>query len=172
MERDYPIGHPSASDYKGELFIPQSVALTMDYDKSHPAHAGSNTTVLDTPDGMRDAHNVRSADLQELAMVGSLPPLTDPETGLALALTPAQLAHIYAVRQGLRPAVAQEITDRYNLAPEQGHSAEPGQPQLSAEQQSIMYIVGLGYTPERAKELFDKYGVPSVLADKEADAHR
>jgi hypothetical protein len=172
MERDYPIGHPAASDFRGENYVPPISPYALDYDPAHPAHAGRNSDEKSTPDGMRAAHNEQRTDIGELAMVGSLPPLVDPDTGEALALSPKQLAHIYAVRKGLNPASAQQVTDKYNLAPEPGHSAEAGQPQLTAEQQAIMYIVSLGYTPERAKELFDKYGVPSVLADKEADAHR
>lgn len=172
MELDYPVNHPASGSYKGQPYTPPLAPYALDYDPSKPGAGVRTFDILSTPDGMRAKQNAAATDLQELAMVGSLPPLVDPETGKELELTPPQLAHIYAVRKGLTGALAQEVTDKYKLAPEPGHSAEPGQPQLSPEQQAIMYIVSLGYTPERAKQLFDKYGVPSVLADKEADAHR
>src|SRR5437763_8895832 len=171
-ERDYPIGHPAASDYKGGPCAPRRAPFVEAFPPGHPARGGKDVGPLDTPDGMRAAHLKRSQDLQELAAVGSLPPLVDDETGQALELTPEQLAHVYATRKGLRPAVAQQITDRYRLEPEPKRKGEEASAELTPEEQAVGYIVSLGYTPERAQEIFDKYGAPSILADKEADAHR
>lgn len=53
MERDYPIGHPAASDYKGERYVPPRAPFAEDFPPDHPARAGKNITALDTPDGMR-----------------------------------------------------------------------------------------------------------------------
>lgn len=172
MERDFPVGHPAASDYKGEPYTPPSAPFGEDFPRGHPARGGANVGTLDSPDGMRAAANARAQDLQELAAVGSLPPLRDDKTGELVTLTPQELAHVYAVRQGLRPALAQEITDAYKLTPATAAASEPPATAISAEDQAIAYIVSRGYTPERAREILRKYGVPDVLADKEKDAHR
>jgi hypothetical protein len=52
-ERDYPVGHPSASDYKGEHYVPPRAPFSEDFPPDHPARAGKNISALDTPDGMR-----------------------------------------------------------------------------------------------------------------------
>lgn len=54
MERDYPIGHPSASDYKGEKYTPPRAPFAEDFGPDHPARLGANVSALDTPDGSRD----------------------------------------------------------------------------------------------------------------------
>jgi hypothetical protein len=71
-ERDYPIGHPAASDYKGEKYRPPRAPFADDYNIDHPAYQGRNTHAIDTPDGMRaevlanDAANVeRTAAMQQ-----------------------------------------------------------------------------------------------------------
>lgn len=171
-ERDYPVGHPAASDYKGEPYRPPFSALAEDFPEGNAARGGSNVAVIDTPDGRNSDLLKRANDLQELAAIGSLPPLIDPETKEPIPLTPEQLAYVYAVRQGLRPEVAQEITDRYKLSPMPEGKAEAAVPPMSAEDQALGYIRSLGYSPERAKEILDKYGVPDVMQQREADAHR
>jgi hypothetical protein len=172
MERDYPVGHPAASDYNGEPYTPQGAHSRFDYPPGHPAHGGKNVGTLDTADGMRAAHNLQTQNLSELAAVGSLPPLRDDSTGDEIKLTAEQLAHVYAVRKGLRPALAAEISDRYRLEPDPEQSTESPAAPITAGEQAIAYVVAHGYTPERAKELIAKYGVPDVLTDKEHDAHR
>lgn len=57
MERDYPVGHPAASDYAGEEYIPPRAPWSEDFAPDHPARGGANTSALDTPDGYRDAVN-------------------------------------------------------------------------------------------------------------------
>jgi hypothetical protein len=172
MERDFPVGHPAASDYAGEPYTPPRAPHGEDYEVGHPARGGKNVSPLDTQDGMRSAHLVQAQDLQELAMIGSLPPLIDPDTHEEIALTPQELAHVYAVRNAMSWEQAQAITDKYGLKPMTPPPAEPLPPPTTAEQQALQYIITKGYTPERARELLAKYGAPSVLLDREADAHR
>jgi hypothetical protein len=172
MERDFPVGHPAASDYAGEPYTPPRAPHGEDFEVGHPARGGKNIGAADTPDGMRAAHLEQAQDLQELAMVGSLPLLHDPDTGDEIALTPQELAHVYAVRYAMSPEQAQAITDKYGLEPQAAPPREPLPPPTTAEEQALAYIIGKGYTPERAREILAKYGAPSVLADKEADAHR
>lgn len=52
-ERDYPEGHPAASDYKGQRYIPPRAPFGEDFNPDHPARGGKNTSTADTPDGMR-----------------------------------------------------------------------------------------------------------------------
>lgn len=52
-ERDYPVGHPAAGDYKGEHYTPPRAPFSEDFPPGHPARAGKNIAALDTPDGMR-----------------------------------------------------------------------------------------------------------------------
>jgi len=54
-ERDYPVGHPAASDYKGEKYIPKRAPFSFDYEEDHPARAGRNSSAVDSPDGLRAA---------------------------------------------------------------------------------------------------------------------
>jgi hypothetical protein len=53
-ERDYPQGHPAASDYKGEKYTPPRAPFAEDFGPDHPARLGKNIGVLDTPDGSHD----------------------------------------------------------------------------------------------------------------------
>lgn len=71
-ERDYPVGHPAASDYKGEKYTPPRAPFADDFSVDHPAYQGKNISAIDTPDGMRaavlanDAANVeRTAAMQQ-----------------------------------------------------------------------------------------------------------
>jgi len=193
-ERDYPVGHPASSDYNGQPYTRGFDPNTEDFPADHPARGGKNVAVLDSPDGFRAAHNTRAADLQELAAVGSLPALIDPQTKEPLQLTPDQAAYIYTVRIALRDPAAKWVTEKYGLEsaekvckcglPEaahkdyvRGHSFEPRKTEgpgvaISPMDQAKSYFIALGYTPERAAELLDKYGVPDVLKDREADTHR
>lgn len=52
MERDYPLGHPAASDYKGEPYTPPIAPHAEDYPHGHPARGGANSHSSSTPDGM------------------------------------------------------------------------------------------------------------------------
>lgn len=171
-ERDYPKNHPAASDYDGSPWTPPAAPYREDFAAGHGARNGANVSVLDTPDGMRAAHNKRAQDLGELAAVGSLPPLRDPKTNEPIQIDSAQLKHIYAVRNGLSPAMAQQVTERYNLDPMPERKAEETAPAITGKEQAIAYIVSLGYTPEQAETIFEKYGEPAILADREAAAHR
>jgi hypothetical protein len=70
-ERDYPVGHPAASDYKGERYIPPRAPFADDFNYDHPARGGKNSSAIDTPDGYRafvleqDKANVeRTASMQ------------------------------------------------------------------------------------------------------------
>ena len=56
MERDFPKGHPAASDYAGEEYVPPRAPWAEDFAPNAPARGGKNTSALDTPDGMRAAH--------------------------------------------------------------------------------------------------------------------
>lgn len=172
MERDFPVGHPAACDYIGEPYTPPRAPFGEDFAPGHPARSGKNIGALDTPDGMRAAHLADSQDLQELAMVGSLPPLFDPDTHEQVKLSPQELAHVYAVRNAIRSSLAQEITDKYKLDPRAAPTEGEPKPPVTAEEQAVRFIISKGYTPERARELLAKYGAPSILTDKEADAHR
>lgn len=60
MERDYPVGHPAASDYKGERYVPPRAPFSEDFAPGHPARGGKNISVLDTPDGKR-AQTIRES---------------------------------------------------------------------------------------------------------------
>lgn len=193
-ERDYPVGHPAASDYKGEPYRAPFDALTHDYHGTHKARGGANVAVIDSPDGMRANLNTRAADLHELAAVGSLPALIDPNTKEAIPISAEQLAFIYTVRSALRDDAAAWVTKRYGLValdqvckcglPEaahadyvRGHAFEARKTEgpaahMTPKDQAVHYLLGMGYTPERAEEIFTKYGVPEVLKDREADTHR
>ena len=85
-ERDFPIGHPSASDYKGEKYIPPRAPWAADYDFDHPAYGGKNCSDLDTPDGMRAAVLTRTQDLDELAAIGALPGVEQAPQNKALTV--------------------------------------------------------------------------------------
>ncbi|SRR5579871_752462 len=138
MERDYPIGHPAASDYAGEPYNPPRAPYGEDFAEDHPARGGKNIAVLDTPDGLRTALAHQQQDLVELAAVGSLPALYDPKNDRAIPLKPEELAHIYAYRMGLLP--------------------DPG----SAQQAEIALdlVVPYGFSVEDARALIEAYCVP------------
>ena len=99
-ERDFPIGHPAASDYNGEPYVPPSAYRLVDYPPGHPAHAGANSGQLDTPDGMREAQTKARPALADLAKQECLPPVLDPTTGKPLPLAPEALAVVYAAKTG------------------------------------------------------------------------
>jgi len=193
-ERDYPIGHPAASDYNGEPYAPLMTLGAEDFPPGDPARGGGNVTSLHTPDGMRASLNAQAAELHELAPVGSLPRLKDPTTGEAIELTPAQLALVYRVRQSLRTPLAAAITSRYQLAPQEqvcvcglpegghaelalDHKFKPWKPEtpaatLSEKDQALGFIRSMGFTPEHAEEILAKYGIPEVMKDREAALSR
>lgn len=171
-ERDYPKGHPAASDYAGEPYKPRFNTTYVDFPEGHPAKGGHNVRPINTPDGMRAAHLEQAQDLQELAAVGSLPPVMDPETNKPLELTAEQLAYIYAVRQGVGDALAQEITARYHLTPIDDSKREKGAPVVTARDQALAHIRGLGFSPEAAENILLKYGIPDIMLDRESALHR
>jgi hypothetical protein len=70
MERDYPKGHPAAVDYKGEKYTGPRAPWQDDFAEGHPARAGANTGVLDTPDGQREAALDTQLDLADLQESG------------------------------------------------------------------------------------------------------
>jgi len=172
MERDYPVGHPAASDYRGEPYTPPRAPFSEDFAPGHPARDGKNISALDSPDGMRAAHNEHRQNLAELAAIGSLRPLIDDQTGQPIPLSPYQLAHVYAVRKGLSPENANDVTRTFHLDPMPERPATPEARALSGIEQCTLYLIKLGYTPERAKELLDKYGEPEVRGDMLADVGR
>lgn len=171
-ERDYPVGHPAAPDYKGQPYRPNRAPFEEDFPVGHPARNGGNVSDLDRPDGQRAAHLKQSQNLQVLAMIGSLPRLIDDATGKEVELTPQELAHIYAVRKALPTEIADEMTKHYGLEPLARAEDVPEQTSFSAQEQAVMILIKRGYSPERAKVLIDKYGVPDTLREHEADAHK
>lgn len=144
MERDFPVGHPAASDYKGEPYVRPGVPYTEDFEQGHPARGGKNRGELDTPDGVRDAHLRQVTSLGELAKQGSLPPVRDPAKPDPLALAPAALAHIYETR--LASTLEGELTE--------------------AEKQAVGYIKSQGYSMEEAVKLFMNYLKPAQPAEQ------
>ena len=171
-ELDYPVTHPASVAYKGGAHAVPSAGTDVDFPVGHAARAGANVRAIDTPDGQRDEHNEYRQDLHQLAMMGSLPPVIDTETNEPLALSPEQLAHIYAVRKGLDPHIAAAVTIRYGLTPEPARAGESAAPAITAEDQALAHIISLGYTPERAREILAKYGVPDIVKDHAADENR
>lgn len=138
MERDLPINHPNASDYNGEAWNPPRAPYGEDFPEGHPARDGKNIAEVDTADGMRAALLKQQTDLVELASVGSLPALRDPDTDSEISLKPEDLAHIYALRNGL-------------LA-----GADPDDAMANA----VASVVAQGYTAEVARSLIEQYCVP------------
>jgi hypothetical protein len=143
VERDFPVGHPAASDYKGEAFTDRFASYAYDFPEGHAARAGKNRGDLDTPDGVRESHLGEKTPLVDLAKQGSLPPLFDPEKHDPLPLTPDQLAHIYAARL----------------------AADETQPPTDDAKQAVGYIKALGYDIEHAIQLFLNYMRPPKAAD-------
>lgn len=41
-ERDWPTGHPSASDYQGERYTPPEPPFGFDWPEGHPCRLGAN----------------------------------------------------------------------------------------------------------------------------------
>jgi hypothetical protein len=115
-ERDFPIGHPSSPDYKGEKYSPPRAPWAADYDFDHPAAGGKNTSDLDTPDGLRKAVNERHNDLQELEAIGAL-----PSTGTAgvntgkIADPQDKEAMDYLASRGYSWESAREIVTRFGV---------------------------------------------------------
>jgi hypothetical protein len=171
MERDFPIGHPAAADYKGEVYIPLRAPHLEDYPKGSPARGGHNCSDLDSPDGRRVAVNGYHQDLNELAAIAALPPVIDSATGDRVQLSPQQLANVYAVRNGLSEKRADAITTTYGLRPATTEGSRAATT-LSPEDQAVLYFIDLGYTPERAKELLGQYGAPHVLSEIQNDTRR
>ena len=171
-ELAYPVGHPAHPDYKGEPWSNPAAKFDQDFPVGHPARLGANVREIDTPDGRHKAHLEHTTSLRDLAAMGSLPPVVDSATGEKLELTADQLAHVYAVRNGLQPPLAAEVTSRYGLTAQQASASEPAVPQPSAHELAKAHIMGLGYTPERAEEIIAEYGLPKIAADKLADERR
>lgn len=70
MERDYPVGHPAASDYNGAPYNAPRAPWTDDFPSDHPARGGKNTSEVDSPDGMRKLTiEVRQANEQRMREV-------------------------------------------------------------------------------------------------------
>jgi hypothetical protein len=172
VERDFPIGHPAAADYDGSPYVDPHAIFGMDFPPGHPARDGKNVSILDTPDGMRVAILSNKQDLRELAAMRSLPPLVDPTTHEPVELSPEELAVVYAVRNSLSPGNAGRVTERYSLKEPPPPGAAGSSAALTAEQQALQSIIKRGFSPERAKELLDKYGVPDTLAELTKDSIR
>lgn len=137
MERDYPIGHPAASDYNGEEYNPPRAPFAEDYPETHPAFQGANISDLDRPDGFRAAQTAQERDLTELAAVGSLPKLIDSANDRPIDLEPETLAKLYALRHSLVDDVQRD--------------------DFSAS--VVAELVDRGYTNDRAHELMQSYFV-------------
>jgi hypothetical protein len=172
QERDFPEGHPAASDYTGQAWTNPAAVHDHDFPVGHPARNGGNVREIDRPDGQRAAHLKQSQDLMQLAMIGSLPPLIDPATNDPIELTAEQLAHVYAVRNSLTISLAGEVTERYKLTPEKTRASDVAMPQPTAEEQAVNYLVSLGYLPEKAQAVIAKWGVPEVTTAKLQAEHR
>jgi len=141
-ERDYPVGHPAASDYKGEPFVDRFASYAFDFPEGSPARGGKNCSVLDTPDGVRAAQLRQENRLQDLAQQGSLPPVFAPGSQEPLPLTAAQLAHVYAAR----------------------HAYDPTKVASEDARQAVDYIVALGYSRPVAIQMFLDYAQPPKAA--------
>ena len=165
-ESAYPVGHPGHPLYKGEPWINRADRGSAAYFPDDPAYGGKNVGPLDTPDGKRAFLNQRQNNLQDLAACGSLPPLVDPETKERIALTPEQLAHVYSVRNGIsNAALAEEITHTFGLDAKAVTAAAPVA-KLSDDDVAVGFLLGHGYSPEHARAILDRYGVPEVVAMK------
>jgi hypothetical protein len=141
-ELAYPVGHPAHPDYKGEPYTPPGAPAYEDFRPDHPAYHGANVSELDTPDGMRAAHLKQVNQLQDLAKSGSLPPLYDGVHKEPVPLTPEQLAHFYAARHA------------YDSTKEASEDAR----------QAVAYLTALGYSKEKAIEMFLTYAQPEASA--------
>lgn len=162
----YPVGHPGHPEYKGEPWRNPADVGTAAYYPGHPGFLGANVKKIDTPDGYQEFINQRQNNLVDLAACGSLPPLTDPDTHERIELTPDQLAYVYLVRNNIRNAsLAAEITDHYHLDAKV-EEAPQEVAKLSDDDVALGFLMRLGYLPEKARAILDKYGVPDVVAEK------
>ncbi len=143
-ERDYPVGHPAAADYKGEPYVDKFASYAYDFPEGHPARGGQNRSALDTPDGVRESHLRQTTPLQELAKQGALPVLRDPAKPDPLPLAPEALAHVYTARLAYSSTV----------------------PITEDTHQALAYIEALGYTNAQAYDLFVNYLKPAQPADE------
>jgi hypothetical protein len=142
-ELAYPVGHPAHPDYKGEPYTPPGSPAYEDFRPEHPAYHGANVSELDTPDGMR-AHQLKQENrLQDLAKSGSLPPLYDGVHKEPVPLAPEQLAHFYAAR----------------------HAYDPTKGPSDDARQAVAYLSSLGYSRDKAVEMFQKYAQPEASAE-------
>lgn len=171
-ELAYPVGHPAHPDYNGEPWTPQGAIHREDFPVGHLGRFGKNTSAIDSPDGFRAAHNSREQSLQELAAIGSLPPLIDPKTGYPIQIDATQLAHIYAVRVGLTPKGQKTVTEKYHLEPMAPRKQEDFKPALTAEEQALAFIQAKGYRPEAAREILARYGLQGIQTDMALDSFR
>jgi hypothetical protein len=142
MERDYPIGHPAASDYKGEPYTDAFASYAFDFPAGHAARGGKNRSDVDTPDGMREAHLHQANKLVDLAKSGSLPPLFAFGQKEPLPLAPEALAHIYAARQ----------------------TADFTKPAREDDKIALGYIVDHVHNIDDAIELYKSYAQPPQAA--------
>lgn len=142
MERDFPLGHPAAADYKGEAYVDRFASYHYDFPEGHPARGGKNVSALDTPDGARDAHQRQTNSLQTLAQEQALPPVFAPGAREPIPLKPEELAHVYAARL----------------------AANFQAPATTEERQALGYIVAHGYSESAAIEIFKRYTVPEGAA--------
>jgi hypothetical protein len=139
----YPVGHPAHPDYKGEPYTPPGAPFYEDFREGNPARGGANVGVLDTPDGMRESLLKQENRLQDLAKSGSLPPLYDGVKKEPVPLTPDQLAHVYAARQQYKANGI--VSDDCR--------------------QAVAYLTALGYSKDKAVEMFQKYAQPEASAE-------
>ena len=139
MERDFPINHPAASDYDGTPYNPPRAPYGEDFPEGHPARDGKNVSALDTPDGLRAAVLHQQQDFEELASVGALPALFDPDDASVISLVPKDHAYLYAYKKGLLPDATSE----------------------EATKQALDILVHRGYSIEVAQALLDRYCVPA-----------
>jgi hypothetical protein len=141
-ERDFPVGHPAASDFDPSTYTPPENKYYVDFPKGHPARGGANVKFIDTPDGVKENTLHQVNNLKDLAAQGSLPQVFAPGKKEPLPLTPAQLAHFYAARLAYNPAVAPSDDAR----------------------QAVGYITALGYSKDIAVQLFLDYAQPPKTA--------
>jgi hypothetical protein len=111
-ERDYPVGHPAAADYKGEKYFPPDAPFAADYPRNHPARGGKNVSDLDTPDGRRAAHLKQAQDIAELIAVGAIPSDTEHEAdAITDAATDEERAARWLISRGYSPAAAEAAVE-------------------------------------------------------------
>lgn len=87
-ERDYPVGHPKAADYNGQVYKPSTAPFGEDYGPNHPARGGKNIGALDTPDGTHD-RTVREWE-QNVELTAQSMPQAEPATPAQDTAQPAQ----------------------------------------------------------------------------------